>query len=162
MSQKRQRRLPSEAARYEIGYAKPPKATQFKTGHSGNPQGRPRGSGKKNNGRLDAIIFEEAYRTAVINDPSGPSSIPIVQVVVRSLAHKAAKGDQRAQRLFTELVATVERDKKREFQEQLLNNPIVGRIERVILDPDDAAFTRDILRERIEAMANRTLKHDED
>lgn len=29
---------------YEVGYAKPPKATQFKPGQSGNPRGRPRGS----------------------------------------------------------------------------------------------------------------------
>ena len=30
--------------KYEIGYRKPPKATRFKAGQSGNPKGRPRGS----------------------------------------------------------------------------------------------------------------------
>jgi hypothetical protein len=29
---------------YDVGYAKPPKATQFKKGTSGNPKGRPRKS----------------------------------------------------------------------------------------------------------------------
>jgi hypothetical protein len=29
---------------YTVGYGKPPKSTQFKSGHSGNPKGRPRKS----------------------------------------------------------------------------------------------------------------------
>jgi hypothetical protein len=29
---------------YEIGYRKPPKATQFRKGRSGNPRGRPKRS----------------------------------------------------------------------------------------------------------------------
>jgi hypothetical protein len=30
-------------APYDVGYGKPPKHTQFKPGHSGNPRGRRRG-----------------------------------------------------------------------------------------------------------------------
>ena len=33
----------TSAAGYEIGYARPPRHAQFKTGRSGNPKGRPRG-----------------------------------------------------------------------------------------------------------------------
>ena len=29
---------------YKVGYGKPPKATQFRKGKSGNPRGRPKGS----------------------------------------------------------------------------------------------------------------------
>ncbi len=43
----------------------------------------------------------------------------MAQAVIRSLAVNAAKGNQRAQRLFTELLATTERDNKRLHDEWL-------------------------------------------
>ena len=43
----------------------------------------------------------------------------MAQAIVRSLAVNAAKGNQRAQRLFTELLATTERDNKRRHEEWL-------------------------------------------
>jgi len=73
-----------------------------------------------NEERLKSIVLEEAYRTISINDASGPVSIPMAQAVVRSLAVNAAKGNQRAQRLFTELLASVERDNKRSHDEWLV------------------------------------------
>ena len=103
---------------YDVGYGKPPAETRFKPGQSGNPNGRPRGSKNRpalpalNEERLKQIVLEEAYRTIPINDPSGPMTIPMSQAVMRSLAVNAAKGHQRAQRLFTELLSATERDNK--------------------------------------------------
>lgn len=105
----------SESRNYDIGYGKPPVATRFKPGQSGNPRGRPRGKSSDrplNEERLKSIILEEAYRTISVNDVKGPIMISMAQAVVRSLAVNAAKGNQRAQRLFTELLAAVERDNK--------------------------------------------------
>jgi hypothetical protein len=34
--------MPEQGAPYEVGYAKPPKSSQFSKGVSGNPKGRPR------------------------------------------------------------------------------------------------------------------------
>ena len=118
--------LPTKQADYDVGYAKPPLATRFRRGQSGNPSGRRKGSIKKgatlpalNDERLKTIILEEAYRSISINDPNGQIDIPMAQAVVRSLAVNAAKGNQRAQRLFTELLTSVERDNKKLHDEWL-------------------------------------------
>jgi hypothetical protein len=110
---------------YEVGYAKPPVECRFKPGQSGNPRGRPKGSKNRPmppelyEERLKAIILKEAYRPVTINDAKGPVSIPIAQAVIRSLAVNAAKGNQRAQRHFTEVLGSVEADNKRLNDEHL-------------------------------------------
>jgi hypothetical protein len=110
---------------YEVGYGKPPAQTKFKPGQSGNPSGRPKGSRRKpkppalNEERLKSIVLEEAYRSIRINDADRQVSIPMAQAVIRSLAVNAAKGNQRAQRLFTQLLTATERDNKRLHDEWL-------------------------------------------
>src|SRR3954463_7458412 len=104
---------------YEVGYGKPPVERRFQPGRSGNPNGRPKGSRNRpprpepEQEQLRAIILEEAYRNVPVNDLSGRMMIPMAQAVVRSMAVNAAKGSQRAQRLFTELLSTTEREDRR-------------------------------------------------
>ena len=68
---------------------------------------------------MKAILLEEAYRTIKVNDGATQVSVPMAQAVIRSLAVNAAKGNQRAQRLFTELLATTERENRRQHEEWL-------------------------------------------
>jgi hypothetical protein len=104
------------AASYEVGYGKPPKATRFKPGQTGNPRGRPRGPSapapNPNDERMKAIVVDEAYRTIQVRDGDRAIEIPVIQAVVRSLALSAAKGHQRSQRLFTDLVRLVEQERR--------------------------------------------------
>ena len=98
---------------YDIGYRKPPHAKRFKPGQSGNPTGRPKGARNKmpapHEERLQAIVMAEAYRTIKVNDGTRQITVPMAQAVIRSLAVSAAKGQARAQKLFTEILGTTER-----------------------------------------------------
>lgn len=94
---------------YDVGYGKPPKDTRFKPGKSGNPKGRTRGSKHKRPGmheeRMKDFILDEAYRDITIREGHRSVTIPMAQAVMRSLVVNAARGQHRAQRLFSELLA---------------------------------------------------------
>ena len=68
---------------------------------------------------MKSILLDEAYRTIKVNEGSGQITVPMAQAVIRSLAVNAVKGNQRAQRLFTELLFTTERENKRLHDEWL-------------------------------------------
>ena len=123
--------LPTE---YEVGYCKPPTATRFVPGKSGNPKGRPKGSKSKpklpalNEERMKSILMQEAYRTIKVNEGTGQVTIPMAQAVIRSLAVNAVKGNQRAQRLFTQLLSATERENKR-LADEWLDTAITYKVE---------------------------------
>ena len=106
------RPIVAPCANYDVGYGKPPKDTRFKPGQSGNPKGRSKGSKNTRPGmhedRMKDLILDEACRDITICEGHRGVTIPMAQAVMRSLAVNAAKGQNRAQRLFSELLASVE------------------------------------------------------
>jgi hypothetical protein len=76
---------------YEVGYGRPPKSNQFRSGSSGNPKGRPRG--KKN---LSAILKELGQEKVQVKSDGRERMMTRIEVAIRQLHNKAASGDLRA------------------------------------------------------------------
>lgn len=78
---------------YSVGYAKPPKATQFKPGTSGNPAGRPKGA--KN---FKTVIEKEALSKVTVKEGGKAKTMTKMEAVVVALFHKALGGTSAAQK----------------------------------------------------------------
>lgn len=87
---------------YEVGYARPPKNTRFKHGHSGNSKGRPRGT--KN---LKTDLMEELSERISISEGGKPKKLSKQRALVKSLMAKAIRGDGRSLSILLNLMVRV-------------------------------------------------------
>ena len=79
---------------YEVGYGKPPKATQFKAGQSGNPKGRP-----KKTKDFERLMDRELNEPIRITERGQPRTVPTREVLIKALINRALKGERDAIRL---------------------------------------------------------------
>jgi Family of unknown function (DUF5681) len=85
--QKANIRLPDST----VGYCRPPKRTRFKSGQSGNPRGRPRGSrGLKN------VVAEVLAEPVTIREGEKTRRVPLLKAMVKANSLKAAQGNTSA------------------------------------------------------------------
>ncbi len=80
-----------EGLPHEVGFAKPPKATRFKPGHSGNPKGRRKGSRN-----LGSIMVEALDERVEVTENGRRRKKSKGEIAVVQLANKAASGDMKA------------------------------------------------------------------
>ena len=86
-----------------VGYKRPPIASRFQKGQSGNPHGRPK---KVPDFFEDAVTILSAPVTGHANGE--PVTLPAPQAMFRSLCRKALKGDNAALRRVIDLILTLE------------------------------------------------------
>ena len=85
-------------SKYQVGFQRPPRHTQFRKGTSGNPKGRPRET--KN---LAAVLEEALAETVAIVENGRRRKITKRCAMIKQLVNKAASGDLRASRQLTDL-----------------------------------------------------------
>ena len=76
---------------YKVGYGKPPKATQFKRGRSGNPKGRSKGTRK-----LATDLAAELGEQITVREEGRSRRISKQRALIKSLMARALQGDVRA------------------------------------------------------------------
>jgi uncharacterized protein DUF5681 len=74
----------------KVGYGKPPKATQFQKGKSGNPKGRPKG--RKNFKSLSRVLREFALKEVQGQMDGKPSKLTCMEAIVAKQMSEAMRG----------------------------------------------------------------------
>jgi hypothetical protein len=85
------------SAKYVVGYKKPPAATRFPPGKSGNPKGRPKGGEA-----IEPAIFKVMDEPLVVTEGGKKRRMPAEEVILRGLRTKAMNGDVKAARFLME------------------------------------------------------------
>lgn len=108
----------------DTGYKRPPAASRWKKGQSGNPSGRKRGS---LNLRTDLIA--ELEEVIQINEGGSSRRITKQRALLKSLAARGIQGDARAANLILSLISRLlEPDQQSVLQEEM------GPGDKAILD----------------------------
>src|SRR3984957_11556880 len=90
----RKRKSPNHA----VGYGRPPKATQFKKGQSGNPKGRPKGTRP-----VGAVLQEILGQRVAVTENGKTRRLPALEVMLRRLANDAMRSEPVALKLMLSL-----------------------------------------------------------
>ena len=86
----------------EVGYKRPPVATRWKKGQSGNPSGK-----KKGTPNLKSDLVAELAEIIQINERGASRRITKQRALLKALAARGIQGDARAANLMLKLIERV-------------------------------------------------------
>jgi CRISPR/Cas system CSM-associated protein Csm2 small subunit len=115
----------------KVGYKRPPKATRWKKGHSGNPRGRP-----KHARNLKTELTEELGETIRIREQGGAwKRVSKLRAMLKAQLAKAVGGDTRAADVI--------------FKAMRVLDPEAETPESTPLNDDDARIIEDFLKRQL-------------
>lgn len=114
---------------YEVGKGKPPKATRFKPGQSGNPKGRPKG--RKN---FATELAEVLNAPVSITEQGKTRKVSSRMATLMRLRKKALEGDGRAMDRFLDLAIEHSREEDAAQAEKGLSQREEDILERFVGD----------------------------
>ncbi len=87
----------------KVGYCRPPRATRFRPGQSGNPRGRPRKPKP-----IQELLATELRQRAPVRENGREQKVQKLELVVKRLVHDAIHGNYQAVRLLIDLIKVTE------------------------------------------------------
>ena len=97
-----------------VGYGKPPKATRFQKGRSGNPSGRP----KRTRTQLDLLRRELAQRVT-LTEGGRKRRLTKGELVAKQLVTRAMKGEVAALRMMLRVNELMDAEMTRETEAEI-------------------------------------------
>lgn len=124
---------------YEVGYKKPPKASRFKPGESGNPKGKQKG---KKGLKTDLAAALDAKQTIRVNDK--PFTGRRQELLLTTLAIRAAAGDLKAAQTLLPLIVQVLGIEDRGIARGKLSKQDQAILDAVVADLDELGANAEV------------------
>jgi hypothetical protein len=84
---------------YKVGKGRPPVATRWKPGQSGNPKGRPKGARN-----VSAVLSDVLRQSVAVTENGKTRRMPVIEAMIRRLVNDALRGNPTAVKLLLSII----------------------------------------------------------